>query len=252
MTFTFVPGKHHLETDPRAGLIKTWSFSSLTKYERCAYSLYLGKVEGLREPSGPAADRGTAIHSAWEAYIKGETDRLENGGKKPLLSYANELREAYLDGRASVEDEWTFDHTWTPVPPKTPEVWAIFKLDVFIRESDTSARVVDHKSGRSFGNEIKHGEQGMFYAIAAMLQHPELEFVKVEFNYVDEGEIKAKSNWRRSDLPLFLPKLEKRAQRLTSATTFEPQPSKHACKWCRYRDEVKRDSGEPACIWGVL
>lgn len=252
MTFAFVPGAHHLERRPQQGLVKTFSFSSLSKYEKCPYSLYLGKVEGLREPSGPAADRGTAIHAAWEAYIKGETDTLENAGKKPLIAYADELRTAYLEGRATVEDEWTFDSNWTPVPPKTDQVWGIFKLDVFVRESDTSARVIDHKSGRSFGNEVKHGEQGMFYAMAAMLQHPELEYVAVEFNYVDEGEIKAKSAWRRSDVAVFLPKLEKRALAMTTATTFPPTPSKFACKWCRYKDEVVRDDGQPACSWGVL
>lgn len=252
MTFTFVPGKHHLNTAPKSGLIKTWSFSSLSKYERCPYSLFLGKVEGLKEPAGPAADRGTAIHAAWEAYIKGETEALTDAGRKPLIAYADELRAAYLDGRATVEDEWTFDIDWNPVAPKSDSVWAIFKLDVFVRESDTSARIIDHKSGKSWGNEVKHGEQGMFYAIAAFLMHPTLEYIQVEFNYVDEGEVKAKTAWTRSDLSVFLPRLEKRARQMTSATDFPPKPSKHACKWCRYKDEVQRDNGQPACEWGAI
>jgi hypothetical protein len=49
-----------------------------------------------------------------------------------------------------------------------------------------------------------------------------------------------------------VPRLQKRAHDLTSATDFPPKPSKHACKWCRYKDEVKRDDASPACAWGVV
>ena len=252
MTFTFVPGPHHvIASDRPTGPIKSWSFSSLTKFEKCPYAVYLGKTEGFKEPSGPAAERGTKIHEAWEAYIRGETDRLVGGGKKPDLAYADALRDKYAMAQATVEDEWCFDYEWNPVEPKSPDVWAIFKLDVFVYESPTSARVIDHKSGKSFGNEVKHGEQGMFYAIAAMMRHPDLQFVTTEFNYVDEGQVIRKGDWRREDLEVFLPRLTKRGMAMTCATDFPPVPSKHNCKWCRYKDEVRRESGEPACTWGV-
>lgn len=252
MTFTFVPGPHHTLQPTTQGLIKTWSFSSLSKFEKCPYAAYLGKVEGLKEPAGPAADRGSAIHAQWEAYIRGDTDKLTDAGKKPNHAYADALRQAYADGTASVEDEWTFDHDWTVVTPKTPAVWAVFKLDVFVQESPSSARVVDHKSGKSWGKEITHGEQGMMYAIAALMRDPALQFVSVEFNYVDEGQIINKGSWRREDLDIFLPRLTKRGHAMTSATQFPPTPSIHNCRWCRFKDEVLRDDGTPACTWGVV
>lgn len=252
MTFTFVPGPHHLIASDTLGPIKTWSFSSLTKFERCAYAAYLGKVEGFKEPGGPAADRGTAIHNQWDAYIRGDTDVLRDAGKKPNLEYANVLREHYAEGRAHVEEEWWFDRDWTVTTSEDPARWAVFKLDVFVRESETAGRIIDHKSGKSWGNEVKHGEQGMFYGIAALMRFPELQYVTTEFNYVDEGHVLDKGRWRREDLDVFLPRLVRRANAYTCATDFPPTPSAHNCRWCRYKDEVKRDDGTPVCQWGVL
>jgi hypothetical protein len=252
MTFDFKPGEHHLIPTVELGPVKTWSFSSLSKFEKCPYAVYLGKVEGFREPSGPAADRGTKIHTHWEEYIRGDIEHLTEGGKKPDLQYARELRELYADGLVTLEDEWVFTKDWEITTPGAPDVWAVFKLDVFIRESPESARIIDHKSGQIFGNEIKHGDQGMLYAIAAMMRFPELQFVSVEFNYVDHGKVAARATWTRNDLTLFLPRLEKRALAMTTATTFPPKPSTHNCRWCRMKDEVTREDGQPACKWGVL
>lgn len=252
MTFEFTPGAHHLIPSTELGPIKTWSFSSLSKFEQCPYAVSLSKIEGIREPGGPAADRGSRIHANWEDYITGDTDTLEDGGKKPDMAYALAIRTMYAEGLVEVEDEWVFTRDWSPTTHGAPDVWAVFKLDVFIRESPTSARIIDHKSGKSFGNELKHNEQGRFYAIAALMRYPELDFVEVEFNYCDEGHIGNRKAWTRNDLPLFLPRLERRAVVMTTATSFPAKPSKHNCRWCRYKDEVVREDGTPACIWGVL
>ena len=41
------------------------------------------------------------------------------------------------------------------------------KLDAYVKEDDTSARVIDYKTGKRFGNEIGHSQQCLLYAIAA-------------------------------------------------------------------------------------
>jgi len=252
MSFEFTPGAHHLQPSTAPGRITTWSYSSLSKFEQCPYAVYLSKIEGIKEPAGPAADRGSAIHKVWEDYIQGNTTKLVDAGKKPNIELADTLREAYANGEVEIEEEWTVDRNWDPVPPKTPEVWGICKLDVFRRDSPTSAQIIDHKSGTSWGKAVKHGDQGMVYAVNAFMRYPDLGLVSTQFNYVDEGVLSQPTYWRRHEIDLFRMRLDKRAHRLTSATDFPPAPSKHNCKWCRYKDEVRREDGAPACKWGVL
>lgn len=43
------------------GDVRAWSYSALKVYEECAYRTYISRVKGVKEPSGPAADRGTQI-----------------------------------------------------------------------------------------------------------------------------------------------------------------------------------------------
>ena len=248
----FQPGKHNLIPTTTIGPIKTWSFSSLTKFEQCPYAAFLSKVRGLKEPAGPAADRGSRIHNAYEAFIRGESDDLTDAGKKPVMSLAQSLREAFLAGMCEVENEWCFDVEWNVCEPKTDAVWAVFKLDAFVREDNNCAIVWDHKSGKSFGNELKHGDQGLLYCIAAMVRYPELQYVEARFHYCDEGEIKVRCKLTRDELNVFLPRLNKRALRMTTATDFPPVPSKPNCKWCRYKEMRLEEDNRPACEWGVI
>lgn len=251
----FIPGAHHITpliaTD---GPVKTWSFSSLTKFEACPYSVYLGKVEGFKEPAGPAADRGTELHAMLERYVMGEDTALPSKLSKSesMVTYVNSVRDAYAEGLVEVEQEWTFDKSWAICEPKTPEVWAIFKCDIVLHEGETSMRIIDWKSGRIFGNELKHGTQAMFYCIAALLRYPKLEYVEAEFSYIDHNQNAIRCTMTRAELPHFLPRLTKRALAMTTAQHFPVSPSAQNCRWCRYRDVVTRDDGRPACEWGVV
>ena len=44
------------------GLVPAWSYSTLKTFEECPYRTYISKVRKIREPSGPAAERGSKIH----------------------------------------------------------------------------------------------------------------------------------------------------------------------------------------------
>lgn len=253
----FTPGPHNLQPQTikhEPGPVRTWSFSSLTKFEQCPYAIQLAKIEGFKEPAGPAADRGSQLHAMLEAYVQGESDDLppKMRASPTMVTYVNALRDAYNAGLVEVEQEWTFDWEWNPCEPKTPDVWSVFKCDVVLHESDTSLTICDWKSGRIFGNELKHGTQGMFYSIAALSRYPQLEYVEAEFAYIDHNEIITRCTMTRKELGTFLPRLTERAKRMTNATHFPANPSKHNCKWCRYRDEVRREDGQPACQWGVI
>ncbi len=231
------------------GPLKTWSFSGLMTFEGCPYRSYLTKVEGAREPSGPAADRGSKLHEAIENYIQG----IEADLSKDVLKHRElitDLREHYAQGDVEVEGDWGFTRDWVPTGWRADDVWARLKLDAIHFESETSAAVYDWKSGKKFGNEIKHATQLMTYAIGAFMRYPKLEFVYGAMKYIDKGET-LEGKYTRADVGMFKPKIEKRALIMTTADDFPPRPSKHNCKWCKLKEPLEGEE-TARCQWGVI
>lgn len=234
-----------LRTAP-LGPVGAWSMSRLFDYENCPHAVYLSKVEKMPTPSGPAAERGTQIHNHIEGYIQAEHADVikEMQGFQKLIDH---LREGFADGRVEVEGDWAFDRSWTPTAWAAPNAWGRFKLDALEHQSDTSAKVIDWKTGKKFGNELKHNQQGMGYAIAAFARYPQLEFVEVQFAYLDKND-ELRGSYTRRQAELLRPGLTERADKMTTATEFEPKPSFHACRWCPHA-KVQEGRDEPACKW---
>ncbi len=258
-TFEFNPTRSEKErlaliatdgsNDPQGGLVTFWSHSSLQQFQECPYRLYLRRVKRIKEPSGEAAERGTMIHDQCEAYVNGSRIDLPEGKKTQEFQHRFEtLRSLYLKGQVHLEENWGFDIDWGTLADdgalyKNPSLWCITKLDVFVRESETSARIIDHKTGRKFGNEVKHGGQAMEYAVSAFMRYPELEHITTEFWYLDQGQDGVRT-YNRQEAMLLLPRINQRAIKLTSATKFPAKPSDKACKWCHYRKSGDCEYGE--------
>lgn len=232
-----------LRTAP-LGPIKAWSMSRLADFETCPYSVYLTRVEKMPSPSGPAAERGSKIHAHIEGYIEGQHEEVIKE-MRGFIKLIDLLREGYTQATVEIEGDWAFDRVWTPVGWSENDAWARFKLDALYRESDTSAMVIDWKTGRKFGNEMKHSQQGMGYAIAAFARYPELEYVSVKFAYLDQND-ELTGSYTRQQAALLRPGLEERADRMTTCTEFAPHPSFHACRWCPHA-KVQDGYDEPAC-----
>lgn len=238
----FDPKKRKEEAaNPRGGLVKAWSFSALETYEKCPHQTYLKSVKKIPQESSEPLERGNRIHKAIEDYIMGKVDILSSEVKH-CHDVINELRKEYEKGIVIVEDEWAYDVEWADTDWLAVNAWCRMKLDAMKWESDTSARTVDWKSGRKFGNEFKHSQQGQLYAIGAFLRYPKLQHMLVEFQYVDQDD-KLEKAYTREEAMLFLPSWTRRATAMTSATDFPAKPSTHTCKWCPYVNEH--------CEWGV-
>jgi len=235
--------------DKPLGPLKRWSFSGLSEFEQCAYKTYLKKIEGAQEPSGPAAARGSKLHESIENYIQGFVDELDPEVKKHR-DLIDRLRDAYVEGRVTVEEDWGYTRDWVPTGWEDDDTWARLKLDAIEFENETSCSIYDWKSGRKFGNEVKHAQQLLVYAIGTFKRFPEVEFIYGAMVYIDKGEI-LEGKYVRSDLDLFLPRIERRALTMTTATEFPPSPSKHNCKWCRLKEPLEGEE-EARCQWGVL
>lgn len=114
------------------------------------------------------------------------------------------------------------------VPP-----WLRLKLDALIMHDKYTATVVDFKTGRKYGNEVKHAEQLQLYQLSTFLRYPQLETVFAELWYLDQDEITSQRFTRSMGLR-YRDKFGKRGDALISCTEFPPNPNKFTCKWCQY------------------
>ena len=89
-----------------------------------------------------------------------------------------ELRQLFEEAKVELEGEWGFTKDWEICGWMEGRTWARIKLDALVNESDTSARVIDYKTGKRFGNEISHSQQALLYAIGTFLRYPNLEFAQ--------------------------------------------------------------------------
>lgn len=234
-----------LRTAP-LGPVSQWSMSRLFDYESCPHAVYLTKVCKAPNPSGPAAERGTQVHNHIEGYIQGEhADVIKE--MHGFIKLIDLLREGFNNATTEVEGDWAYDRNWVTTGWTDPNCWARMKLDAINFESPTSAMIVDWKTGRKFGNELKHNQQGMGYAIGAFARYPELEYIKVKFAYLDKND-ELVGSYTRQQAELLRPGLTHRADLMTTATEFEPKPSFHACRWCPH-GKVQEGFDEPACKW---
>ena len=228
----------------KLGPVSTWSYSALKTFEECPYRIYIQRVKKIPEPPSPAADRGTAIHKLAEDFVKGTLATFPKELEKFEDDF-HQLKHLFNEAKVEVEGEWGFSIDWEPVGWMVPQTWARIKLDAIVHEDETSARVIDYKTGKKFGNEIPHAQQCLLYAIGTFFRYPNLQLVQTELWYIDKGERTVRT-FTRSEAMQFAPGYHTRGVRMTTCEDFAPTPSKDSCKWCPY------GKGEhPECRWGV-
>jgi len=234
--------------DAPLGLIPTTSFSSLSNFEQCPWHLYLSKVEKCPDVAGPAAQRGTEIHDKAENYITGET--VSDDLPKELAKFEElftDLRARYSEGDIHVEEDWAFTRDWEVTGWRSDDCWLRMKLDALDMESETSARVYDWKTGRKFGNEVKHGQQSLLYVISTFIKWPKLEFVEASMIYLDKGETMT-TTYSRDQAMLFFDRYNLRFNQATTCVDFKPTPNASSCKWCPH-GKLQEGLDHPACQW---
>lgn len=237
--------------------IDTWSHSRLSDFEACkarAFKKYVEKIpEPPRElPKGKtefANDRGTRIHTGCEEFVRSDHDDLPSEAERHFAGEMHLLRHLHTLGMVSLEGEWAFDRDWNPTAwskrtltkdEKPP--WLRMKLDATVFWTKQQATAIDYKSGRRFGNEIKHAEQLVLYQLGLFLRYPELEYIETELWYFDQNEI-VKKVWYREQGLRFLKGWNNRGVRMTSATEFPTNGNRFSCRWCPYLETVHCEDG---------
>lgn len=120
--------------------------------------------------------------------------------------------------------------------------WLRLKLDVMVMIDETHAIVIDYKTGKKWGNEVKHGEQLQLYQLITFLRHPNLEKVTAELWYIDQNEVTTQTYTRMQGLR-FKASFEKRGIAITTNDQWPPNPNKFSCQWCPYKNTEHCDKG---------
>lgn len=220
-------------------MIPAWSYSRLQVFEQCPQRAYFAYIEKIPEPERElppgktehANDRGTRVHEAAELFVQQPVELIpELQTFKPELL---RLRDLYSEGKVSLEGNWGFNRQWEPVGFHSDDVWLRVKLDAFVRNSATHAVAIDYKTGKRWGNEIKHAEQMQLYVLSSFMRYPELNKIDVELWYTDLDELEHQEFTRGRAFSLF-PRFDQRGHAVTSETEFPARPNIHNCRFCPY------------------
>lgn len=227
----------------KLGPVSKWSFSGLKDFERCPMAVKLNKIDREPQKQGEAAERGSLIHDMCEEYVRGQIPALVGDKKTKFEAFAAQFSDikAIFDNQTEgsfpsleMEENWGIRRDWSGCTWEDDELWGRGKLDGFVRESKTSCRIIDYKTGRQFGNEMKHADQGLSYALYAYHRFDkEIEHFTVEFWYLDQGET-TKRSYSARQLEILQPRYNKRALAMTTETQFRPKSNADTCRFCAY------------------
>lgn len=230
-------------------VITSSSFSRIEVFDKCKFQAYLKYGLKIPEPDRPlppgklehANDRGTRIHTAAEEFINGKNKT----GKliRELLTFEeefNHLRALFPQGIVHLEGEWGMTKDWEPCDWRV--AWLRLKLDAIVHMSEEEAIAIDFKSGKRFGNEIKHAEQLALYQLVTFLRYPKLKVVHTELWYTDVDHLERKTYERERGLRM-LRTFDSRFKRMTSATEFPPNPNRFSCQYCPYGTKKEYSTG---------
>ncbi len=223
--------------------IPSWSISRVQTFEKCKYWAKLQWLDKIPDTQPKtAADRGSAIHLEAENFVRGE------GQLTPNLRFfeadLNALAHRYSQGKVICEEEWGFDKNWQVAEWK--KAWLRLKCDAVYHIDRTNLAVIDYKTGKRFGNEVKHAIQLQLYALCALIRYPEIEHVTCELWYLDHNEL-ASFNMKRTQLKKYLSYFDKKGREFTEETVFKPNPNIVSCKYCPYHPNKQGD-----CKFGVI
>ena len=218
--------------------IMSWSHSSLGSFEKCKQLAKFKQIDRIPEPERPlpegktehANDRGSRIHDHAELFVKGEHDKQIPEMRKFAVEF-DHLRHLYSKGLVSLEGEWGVDKNWEPTDWKT--AWHRSKVDALVRPNKYEAIVIDYKSGKRFGNEVKHAEQTQLYALNSIFRYPKLEEITTELWYPDAKDLTSVT-FTRQQVLRFKHNFDRRGHAMTSCTDFPANPNIHVCKYCEY------------------
>lgn len=216
-----------------------WSWSQLQTWRECPYRARLRYIEHAPEPpraKDDPRDRGIALHKAAEDYL------LKGMPLDPAFApFAVQMAE--LKGlNPEVEQRNYFDRNWRPCDRDGR--WAVYIPDVRVTVGNTTL-TIDFKTGKKYGNEVKHFGQLQFYSVGHYCAHPEVENHIGEVWYIDQKDI-VTHQFQHAALATAKVRLDDEVARMMADKVHAPRPNKVNCKYCPFGPR-----GTGACPVGV-
>lgn len=208
-----------------------WSFSRYNDYRKCPRYAKFKHVERRQEPGSPALDRGSAVHELAQVFAQ-KTARTKC--PEELQTFEEEFR-VLQKNKASLatEQQWCFNSNWEPTGWFEKDAWCRVIVDArWLDKSRNVLVVIDHKTGKI---NPQHEEQLSLYALAALLQNPDIDGVEVQLWYLDHGVQKPDNQriYTRADVPALKKEWSKNTKVMLADGVFRERPGK-ACTWCHY------------------
>lgn len=216
-----------------------WSWSQLSTYRSCPFQARLRYIEREPEPEkGPndPRDRGIAMHKAAEDYLLGEVSTPVRE-LEPFIEVLDELKSA----NPLVEHTYYLDSLWRQTTREN--AWLKFIPDVHV--TIAANLTGDWKTGKKFGNEVKHYQQMELYAVGAWCVDPSFDEYLTDLYYIDQKDM-VTHVFKPEQLEKARARLDIEANRMMQDKIHTPRPSKQSCKWCPYSPR-----GTGACPVGV-
>lgn len=230
-------------------MIKSWSASRADVFSQCPRRAKLAYVDRIPEPERPplpdgkehANDRGTRVHNAAEQYVKGERNDIIKELKSFKLEFER-MRALYGKGKVILEEGWGFDRDWVPVAYSDFDaIWLRIVIDSLVFRNDVEAIVIDYKTGKREGNEVKHSKQTQMYQLGAFIKYPQLEHITTELWYTDQDEL-FRQEFTRDKGMRFFTYYNELGKSVTDSTHFPAKPGRN-CFFCPYQEGVIGKNG---------
>jgi CRISPR/Cas system-associated exonuclease Cas4 (RecB family) len=199
-------------------------FSKLDVFRECPQKFKFQFIDKLPQPSSPAMDRGSEVHSNIESYLNGWTDKL----LPPADSWKDEL-DALKTHDTKGEQPIGLSKDWVRLPNWFDKhTWLRIKIDAYYIVPPT-IYVIDFKTGKF---RQPSTEQVELYALAGLSLNPAIEQAIAEMWYLDAHDVYTRV-YTKDELLALRPKYENMFGTLSNNEVWNPTPSNN-CRWCPY------------------
>lgn len=210
-------------------LLTAWSYTRYADYRRCPFFFAYKHLLRIKEPPGPAMERGRNIHKEAEKFLLSPRKVKVPENLKNFATQMEELRKL----RPTVEQQWGFTVDWKPTDWFGKDTWARVVLDACTVYEDNTADVIDHKTGKKYGS---NDEQMELFGLGTFMRFPEynLKHVTTRLWYLDDpnpntNEVVAE--FKASEVPALRKDWDKRVKPMFADRKFPPRPN-DKCRFC--------------------
>lgn len=204
--------------------VTAWSFSRLELWERCPFAFKCKHIDKLPDPGSPAMARGNSIHKEAALFLNGTTSTLA----PELMKFADEMRELKTL-KPFVEQQWALSSRWRKTGWFDKLAWCRVILDAGVVYDDGTADVIDHKTGKKYGENV---DQMNLFATATFAWFPTVEHVTTRLWYLDADDEDI-AEYDRDQFEDLKAEWEDRVAPMFNDTIFAPRPNEK-CRWCAY------------------